>query len=220
MKLIGITGGIGSGKSVVCKILEAMGYPVYDCDSRAKALMDGSLCIKEAIASRISSKAVNAFGDIDRQLLSEIVFSSPMHLKTLNSIVHAAVRDDIELWAQAQTAPAAFVESAILHTGGLSAMVDDIWLVTAPLETRIDRVICRNGITRAQVLDRIKSQEGVCRNRALRQAHMQRRPVGSPPPNPLPLSRQLALVIGGFAADYIRKKDTNHDLCPFVLLCG
>ena len=159
MVVVGITGGIGSGKSVICRILQAMGYPVYDCDSCAKALMDYSLEIKNAIAREISPDAITPDGAINRPHLSEIVFSSPKHLETLNSIVHSAVRADIAKWISRQQAPIAFIESAIIYTSGLHLLVNDIWLVSAPLDVRVDRVIMRNGISRRQVLDRVKSQE-------------------------------------------------------------
>lgn len=158
-KLIGITGGIGAGKSVVCKVLGSMDYPVYDCDSRAKALMDSSDAIKDAIRSSISAIAIGEEGRIDRKALSKIVFSDHNKLATLNAIVHAAVREDIAQWIETQQSEFVFIESAILHTGGLDAIVDEAWVVEAPLDVRIERVMKRSRLSEEEVMCRIAAQQ-------------------------------------------------------------
>lgn len=157
-KLIAVSGGIGSGKSVVCRILRALGYGVYDCDSRAKALMDAGREIKARIARDIHPDAITADMVIDRALLSKVVFSDPNKLCLLNSIVHAAVRSDIRAWAEGGKERLLFVETAILYQSGIDAMVDAVWEVTAPEPVRVARVMHRNGLCEADVKKRIESQ--------------------------------------------------------------
>ncbi|MCI9606879.1 MAG: dephospho-CoA kinase [Muribaculaceae bacterium] len=157
MPLIALTGGIGCGKSVVARILGILGYEVYDCDSRAKALMDADSCIKTQIRETLCDKAVDANGNIDRRLLAEIVFSDQRKLEVLNGIVHSAVRKDLLNWHCGDKP--AFVETAILYQSGLDRIVDAVWDVAAPPELRIERVMARNGLSRRQVIDRIEAQD-------------------------------------------------------------
>lgn len=155
--LIAVTGGIGAGKSVVSKMLRAMGYPVYDCDTRAKELMDSSPEIKAAIAARISPEVIGSDQSIDQPLLASIVFAEPEKLAALNSIVHNAVIADLDAWAR--DLRLAFVETAILYQSGLDRMVDQVWQVEAPRQIRIERVMHRNCISESQVMARINSQD-------------------------------------------------------------
>ena len=154
--LIAITGGIGSGKSVVSRVLRAMGYPVYDCDSQAKAIMDADAEIHRRLCSEIDA-AVVTDGVIDRKRLAEIVFNDKAKLAVLNAIVHSAVKAHLANWADAQPG-VAFVETAILFESGLNASVDAEWRVESPLELRIERTMKRNNLTRQQVEARIASQ--------------------------------------------------------------
>lgn len=154
--LIAITGGIGSGKSVVSRVLRAMGYPVYDCDSQAKAIMDADAEIHRRLCSEIDV-AVVTDGVIDRKRLAEIVFNDKAKLAVLNAIVHSAVKAHLAGWADAQPG-VAFVETAILFESGLNASVDAEWRVESPLELRIERTMKRNNLTRQQVEARIASQ--------------------------------------------------------------
>ena len=156
--LIAITGGIGSGKSVVSKILMKLGYPVYDCDSRAKSIMDSSEAIKTALRDEISPDVITADNSIDRKRLSQIVFSDSTKLAKLNGIVHSAVRDDILSWISDKKI--SFVETAILYESGLDRMVNQVWQVVAPPELRIERVMKRNGMTEQQIRARIEAQDG------------------------------------------------------------
>lgn len=161
VRLTAVCGGIGSGKSMVCSMLTAMGFPVYNCDSRAKALMDSDPEIRKAIARDIAAEALFESGEIDRRTLSAIVFADARKLATLNAIVHGAVRDDIARWTQTEGAKGKrlFVETAILMESGLDRMVDEIWLVTAPEEVRITRVGRRSGLTPEQTKSRIAMQK-------------------------------------------------------------
>jgi len=159
--VIAITGGIGSGKSVVSRIVTAMGHPVYDCDSRAKWLMDSSEEIKASIAGSIDSTCIKE-GAIDRPALAAIVFESEEKLNRLNTIVHGAVRKHLAEWIDGEADAGndiCFVETAILYQSGLDAMADEVWMVDAPLDLRISRVMNRNGLTREAVLARISSQD-------------------------------------------------------------
>ncbi len=157
-RLIAITGGIGSGKSVISDILRAMGHKVYDCDTRAKALMDTDESIKDDLINLISIDAVRSDRTIDRKLLSEIVFNDPDALSRLNSIVHKAVRADLRRWRDTSSDKTVWVETAILYASRLDREVDEVWEVTAPTELRVQRVMQRNSMSREQVLARISSQ--------------------------------------------------------------
>ena len=157
-RLIAITGGIGSGKSVISDILRAMGHKVYDCDTRAKALMDTDESIKDDLINLISFDAVRSDRTIDRKLLSEIVFNDPDALSRLNSIVHKAVRADLRRWRDTSSDKTVWVETAILYASRLDREVDEVWEVTAPTELRVQRVMKRNSMSREQVLARISSQ--------------------------------------------------------------
>ncbi|MCX4278990.1 MULTISPECIES: dephospho-CoA kinase [Muribaculum] len=157
-RLIAITGGIGSGKSVISDILRAMGHKVYDCDTRAKALMDTDESIKDDLINLISIDAVRSDRTIDRKLLSEIVFNDPDALSRLNSIVHKAVRADLRRWRDTSSDKTVWVETAILYASRLDREVDEVWEVTAPTELRVQRVMKRNSMSREQVLARISSQ--------------------------------------------------------------
>ena len=157
-RLIAITGGIGSGKSVISDILRAMGHKVYDCDTRAKALMDTDESIKDDLINLISIDAVRSDRTIDRKLLSEIVFNDPDALSRLNSIVHKAVRANLRRWRDTSSDKTVWVETAILYASRLDREVDEVWEVTAPTELRVQRVMKRNSMSREQVLARISSQ--------------------------------------------------------------
>ena len=159
-RLIAITGGIGCGKSVVSNILRALEYPVYDCDSEAKRLMNDSNYIKSEISKKISCEAIALDGSINRPVLAKIVFNDNKLLSQLNMIVHSAVKEDIINWTkQHQTQHTLFVETAILYQSGINLFVDEVWEVQAPIDLRINRVILRNNTTAEDVQSRINSQQ-------------------------------------------------------------
>lgn len=157
--LTAISGGIGSGKTVVCRIVKAMGFHVYDCDSRATRIMDIDENIKRRIADEINSECLKSDGSIDRKRISQIVFADQCALQRLNAIVHGAVRQDLLQWYAKRLSQHCFVETAILYQSGIDRMVDDVWLVEAPKGLRIARVMTRNNFDREQVLARISSQD-------------------------------------------------------------
>ena len=157
MKVIGITGGIGSGKSVVSRLLKTLNYPVYDTDEQAKALMKESSVIISKLKSLIGEEAY--VGDeINKTKVSSFIFSSEDNLNKVNSIVHPEVCAHFGAWKLSQQSDIVFVESAILYESGLNEMVDDVWCVVTEEEERIRRVMKRNGFTREEVVARINSQ--------------------------------------------------------------
>ena len=159
MKLIAITGGIGSGKSVVSHMMQVMGYHVYDCDSRAKRLMTDD--VRRKLVDAFGADTYLADGSINREHLSAVAFADKNALSRLNAIVHPATARDLLRWSAEQSrqgASLAFVETALLRTAALDQVVDQVWHVTAPATVRIDRVMARSGLTAAQVQARILSQ--------------------------------------------------------------
>lgn len=154
--IVAITGGIGSGKSVVSKILRLLGYKVYDTDSRAKTLMHESESLRSLLVERFGAD-IYIGKQLHTRLLSSIVFSDKSALADLNAIVHPAVKNDMLRWAK-MLGGVVFVETAIPYSSGIDLMVDKIWKVSASTEVRVKRVMARNGMSREQVLERIASQ--------------------------------------------------------------
>lgn len=157
--LTAIIGGIGAGKSVVSNTLRAMGYKVYDSDTEAKAIIDNDLNLRFRIAAEISPTVLNADKTLNRPALAKIVFNNADKLNALNRLVHGAVRKDVAQWSEANAGEHLFIETAILYQSKLDEMVDDVWLVDAPEDVRIARVMARNNITAEQVRQRIASQQ-------------------------------------------------------------
>lgn len=159
MKVIAITGGIGSGKSTVSRMLCAMGYSVYDCDSRARQLMDDSDEIKREIRGLVGAGAVSDAGVIDRRFIAERVFADATLLQGLNAIVHPRVHRDLLEWKEERREEeVVFVETAILEESRLKETMDDVWQVWAPEEMRVQRVMSRSGLTEVEVRARISAQ--------------------------------------------------------------
>ena len=142
---IGVTGGIGSGKSVVSRLLRLMGIPVYDCDSEAKRLMCCSSAVRNALIAAVGSEVYRVDGTLDRAFLSAYMFGYPERVAQVNAIVHPAVRADFEEWARLSDKAVVAVESAILFEAGMDADVDAVWLVCAPESLRLQRAVLRDG---------------------------------------------------------------------------
>ena len=158
---VGITGGIGSGKSLVCQIFNCLGIPVYDADSRAKKLMTGDKHVKNAIIHLLGKEAYFKNGKLNRSFIAQNVFSNAERLKSLNGIVHPAVAADGEAWFRIQEKegkPYAIKEAALLIESQSFKTLDKLIVVTAPTELRIARVIERDQSTRDQVIARISKQ--------------------------------------------------------------
>ena len=157
MYKVGITGGIGSGKSTVCAILAEFGVAVYDSDSRAKRLMNEDNTLRERLVERFGSEVYCAEG-LNRRYLAERVFGNPEELKALNAIVHPAVMDDFDRWALEQEGSYVVLESAILFEASLDRRVDVSVAVMAPEELRIERAMQRDGAQREQIVARMNNQ--------------------------------------------------------------
>ena len=157
MYKVGITGGIGSGKSTVCAILAEFGVAVYDSDSRAKRLMNEDNTLRERLVERFGSEVYCVEG-LNRIYLAERVFGNPEELKALNAIVHPAVMDDFDRWALEQEGSYVVLESAILFEASLDRRVDVSVAVMAPEELRIERAMQRDGAQREQIVARINNQ--------------------------------------------------------------
>ena len=157
MYKVGITGGIGSGKSTVCRMLAERGVALYDADSRAKELMSTSEALRSKLIENFGAETFNADG-LNRQYLAAKVFNDAEQLRLLNSLVHPAVIADFEVWAESQEGQYVVFESAILFEAGLEDRVDVVVAVMAPETVRVERVMARDGHTREQVVARIKNQ--------------------------------------------------------------
>lgn len=157
MYKVGITGGIGSGKSTVCAMLEELGVAVYNSDARAKELMTTSATLREAIVARFGAECYTSEG-LNRGYLAERVFGDAAELAALNSLVHPAVMADFEAWAERQEGSYVVFESAILFEAGLEQRVDMAVAVLSPEELRIERAMARDGASREQVVARIRRQ--------------------------------------------------------------
>ena len=141
---IGITGGIGSGKSYVCKHLAQRGIEVYDCDQAAKRLIRTETSIREALTALIGKDAYTADGDLNKAVVAQFLLASEDHRHAINAIVHPAVFNDF------LASGIEWVESAILFECGLDRLTDVNIVVTAPEEVRIQRVMQRDHISREQ----------------------------------------------------------------------
>lgn len=157
--LIGICGGIGSGKSVVSRILREEGYMVYDCDSRARNMMNEDAVIKSRIRDEISADVTDGIVAPDRKRLAEIVFADENLRLKLNEIVHGAVLKDIGREYRAFAGDRFFVESALLAESGIAEICDDIWMIEADVDVRVNAVMKRDRCTAHHALSRIRSQK-------------------------------------------------------------
>lgn len=156
MITIGLTGGIGSGKSFVAERFAANGIPCYNCDERAKLLYDTDN-IKRLVTDRYGAEAYSG-GKLNRQFLANRIFADKAELEWINSIIHPAVRTDFEAWRSSQATEMVAVESAILFEGGLRDLCNAVVAVVAPLDVRIARVMRRDNTTRELVEQRIANQ--------------------------------------------------------------
>lgn len=156
---IGITGGIGSGKTTVCKIFETLGIPIYYADDRAKWLMINDSNLIKRIKDLLGEKAYNEDGSLNRAFIANIVFQDKAKLEKLNAIVHPAVFIDGNDWHEAQkNVPYTLKEAALLFEGKGHQFLDKMITVTAPKELRIERVINRDKTTREAILARMDKQ--------------------------------------------------------------
>jgi dephospho-CoA kinase len=156
MKL-GITGGIGSGKTTVCRVFNVLGIPFFSSDADARKIMDSDDKIIEKVKT-IAGKDVYSSGCLDRMELARLIFNNENLLKEINAVVHPIVFEHFKSWVKSVSTPYVIMEAAILFESGASELVDRTVTVVAPVEERIERIVRGNSLTREQVLDRIKNQ--------------------------------------------------------------
>src|SRR5690606_11668817 len=157
MKIIGLTGGIGSGKSTVAKWFEEKEIPVYNSDLEAKRLMNENPGIRNRLIEKFGTETYGSSG-LNRAYLARLVFQNPAELKALNEIVHPFVFEDFRVWVKKQNAEFVVKEAAILFESGSYKDCDGVLSVIADEKIRIERVMQRDQISKAQVLERIKNQ--------------------------------------------------------------
>jgi dephospho-CoA kinase len=156
MKL-GITGGIGSGKTSVCRVFNVLGIPVFSADPVAKDIMDNDPVIISKI-NAIVGKDMYKDGGLDRMELAKLIFNDSNLLEKVNSLVHPVVFDHFRSWELKQDAAYVIMEAAILFESGASNLVDKVASVITPVEERVERVINRNKLSREQVQERMRNQ--------------------------------------------------------------
>jgi dephospho-CoA kinase len=155
--MIGLTGGIGSGKSVVAKIFATLGIPVFNADDEAKRIMQTSPEIKSKLIQQFGMDIYNESG-LDKEKLASIVFDDPFQLQLLNAIVHPVTIQAAKAWAAKQTSPYVIKEAALIFESGAADGLLKVIGVTAPLSLRTHRVMQRDGITKEQVDARMRNQ--------------------------------------------------------------
>ena len=172
---IGITGNIGSGKSIVSAILRTIGIPVYDCDTEAKRLMQNDNIIRNSIIEAFGTECYIPHEGLNKKHLANIIFNDPTALQKINSIVHPRVKEDFTSWSQKQKSPIVAIESAILFEAKMQDCVDTIAAIYADRETCIQRACLRSNTTREDIEQRLdkqiptetiiaKSQYAICNN--------------------------------------------------------
>ncbi len=156
---LAITGGIGSGKSYVARQMsQLLGIPVYDSDANAKRLNEESPQIRQGLMDMVGSEVYDANGHLNKAILASFLFASEENARKVNALVHPVVKEDFLRWASRQTAQVVAIETALLAESGIDLVVDKIIRVDAPLETRIQRAMQRDGATREQILARMSKQ--------------------------------------------------------------
>ena len=154
---IGLTGGIGSGKTTVARIFEVLGVPVYYADDAARRIMNEDEDLKKSIVKNFGEQSYSG-GKLNREYLASIVFHDKKKLAILNALVHpATIRNSIQ-WMKQQTSPYAIREAALIFESGVQGQLDYVIGVSAPVELRIQRSIQRDGLTRQQVMERMDRQ--------------------------------------------------------------
>jgi len=157
MLRIGLTGGIGSGKSTVARIFEVLGIPVYDADSASKKLMIENNELKNQIKNSFGKEAYTD-GELNRRYLAEQVFSDSQKMALLNSFVHPATIKDAEQWMKKQNAPYLIKEAALIFESGSQKQLDYVIGVKSPLALRLHRTIQRDNVSTEQVKARMEMQ--------------------------------------------------------------
>ena len=159
MTKVGITGGIGVGKSLIAAMVEALGYPVYYADNEAKRLMTDLPSLKNELTALLGQEAF-ADNTLNRIFIAKAIFENTELLEKTNALVHPAVKADFERWAEKNQAyPLLFLESALIYEARLQNTLDEVICVTAPLPIRVKRVMLRDACTEEAVLKRVAAQK-------------------------------------------------------------
>lgn len=158
MKILGLTGGIGSGKSTVAELLRVYGIPVYDSDSRSKQLCQSDPVLIAGLKELFGVKVYLPDGSLNRAFMAKAMFEDKTLLQASNNLIHPAVGMDFTQWAGQKTAPMVVQETAILFEAGLEKRYDSILCVTAPEALRLARTCARNGLRPEDVLARMRNQ--------------------------------------------------------------
>lgn len=156
--VLAITGGIGSGKSIVSHCLQIMGIPIYNCDNEAKRLNTTHPGIRQALRTFVGDHVYFPDGSLDKAVLSQYLFANPRHTEQVNAIIHPVVKEDFLLWKQRQHTPWVAMESAILYESGFSALADKVIAVYAPQKIRLERACRRDHTTPEAIQARMASQ--------------------------------------------------------------
>ncbi len=156
---VGLTGGIGSGKTTVARVFHTLGIPVFEADAEGRRILKEDAAVIKAVTERFGSGVVRN-GAIDRAMVASIVFKDPAALKDLNAIIHPAVRTGFRRWAAEQHVPYVIMEAAVMAEHGGHRTMDQVIVVTAPEELRIQRVMARDGVERDAVMARMANQVG------------------------------------------------------------
>jgi dephospho-CoA kinase len=154
---LGITGGIGSGKSTVCKVFNVLGVPVFSADDEGRIIMETDPGLKKDL-EKIAGCELYSEGQLDRKKLASLIFNDEELLSRVNALVHPRVFSSYLEWCEKQVADYVIFETAILFETGAEKYVDKTLAVTAPLEQRVQRVMGRNLMSREQVMERVKNQ--------------------------------------------------------------
>ena len=156
---IGITGGMGAGKSTMCKIFGQLGVSIYDADSRAKFIMSNNQELKKAITENFGLDAYTRKDELNREYLAKVVFNNEEKLELLNNLVHPAVKNDYEQWAQEhRDEPYSLKEAALLFESMSYKTLHKVIVIASPIETRIERIMKRDHVKREDILKRIQNQ--------------------------------------------------------------
>lgn len=154
---LGVTGGIGSGKTTVCRVFSVLGIPVFSADEEARNIMNSDRVLMEKINS-LAGQDLYSNGKLDREELARLIFNDEKLLEKVNSLVHPAVFKCFRKWEEKQQAPYVIMEAAILFESGASLLVDRVLTVVTPVQERIDRLVKGKKFTKEQILERIKNQ--------------------------------------------------------------
>ena len=163
---VGLTGGIGSGKTTVAKIFKQLGVPVYFSDDRAKDLMLNNKFLRESLISIFGDNVI-IHGFLNTSYIASKVFTNPKELIKLNALVHPFVQKDFDVWSASQTSNYVLKESAILFETGADKLLDKVVLVESPEDLKVSRIMFRDGMTEEEVFKRMSKQWSDCQKRTI-----------------------------------------------------